>query len=327
MTYKRIVILILALAMIVLIAGCKANTESEGEITDEETTDTVTTLDDGMRETLIYYQTDSGYLVPVMRRIPWEEGIAKAAIRRTMNTPDNQMDMLDMGLQALLPAEAGINGMSISDTGLATLDLNAACMNYTDALRESNMVRGVVDMLTEFPAIDSVQFVFDGEKKESLPYGTRVGNPIEHCDLNPEIGEDTDLGGAKVTVFFHTAGLNQFDYLVPVTRYTAGDAASIETAIGELLRGPKDSAELALAVPDGTVLNEVRTDSDGVTFIDFSNQFNALEDSPYAESMVMRSIMMTAKAFPGVSEVRVTVDGKDYPGSDFYSIPTFANEY
>jgi germination protein M len=326
MTYKRIVILILALAMIALIAGCRANTESEGEITEEPDMETGT-LDDGMRETLIYYQTDSGYLVPVMRRIPWEEGIAKAAIRRTMNTPDNQMDMLDMGLQALLPAEASINGMSINDTGLATLDLNAACMNYTDALRESNMVRGVVDMLTEFPAIDRVQFVFDGETKEELPYGTRVGNPIEHCDLNPEIGEDADVGGAKVTVFFHTAGLSQFDYLVPVTRYTSTDAASIETAITELLRGPKDSTQLALAVPDGTVLNEVRTDSDGVTFIDFSNQFNALEDSPYAESMVMRSIMMTAKAFPGVTDVRVTVDGKDYPGSDFYSIPTFANEY
>lgn len=326
MTYKRIVILILALAMIALIAGCRTNTESEGEITEEPDMETGTP-DDGMRETLIYYQTDSGYLVPVMRRIPWEEGIAKAAIRRTMNTPDNQMDMLDMGLQALLPADAGINGMSISDDGLATLDLNAGCMDYTDALRESNMVRGVVDMLTEFPAIDRVQFVFDGEVKEELPYGTRVGDPIEHCDLNPEIGEDADVDGAKVTVFFHTAGLSQFDYLVPVTRYTSADAASIETAIAELLRGPKDSTQLALAVPDGTVLNEVRTDSDGVTFIDFSNQFNALEDSPYAESMVMRSIMMTAKAFPSVTDVRVTVDGKDYPGSDFYSIPTFANEY
>lgn len=326
MAYKRIIILILALAMIALIAGCKANTESEGDI--PEDTEAVTgELDDGMRETLIYYQTDSGYLVPVMRRIPWEEGIAKAALRKTMNTPDNQMDMLDMGLQPLLPADASINGMSISDEGLATLDLNTACMTYTDALRESNMVRGVVNMLTEFPAIDKVQFVFDGEIKQELPYGTRVAEPIEYCDLNPEVGEDIDVGGAKVTVFFHTAGLNQFDYLVPVTRFTGGNVASIETAIQELLKGPKDNAELAMAIPEGTMLNEVRTDSNGVTFIDFSKQFNALEESPYAESMVMRAIMMTAKAFPGVDDVRVTVEGKEYPGNEFYSIPTFANEY
>lgn len=325
MTFKRIMICVLALAVIFAIAGCKVNTESEGEIEGEPEQET-SQFDDGMRETLIYYQTDSGYLVPVMRRIPWEEGIAKAALRKTMNTPDNQMEMLDMGLEALLPANATVNGMNIEE-GLATLDLNAACMTYADALRESNMVRGVVDMLTEFPAIDEVQFVFDGQVRDTLPYGTKVSAPIEHCDLNPEVGEGIDVGGAKVTVFFHTAGLNQFDYLVPVTRYTLDDTATIETAITELLKGPKDSAELTLAVPEGTVLNEVRTDSDGVTFIDFSNEFEALEQSPYTESMVMRSIMMTAKAFPGITDVYVTVDGKDYPGSDFYSIPTFANEY
>lgn len=326
MTYKRIGIIVLVLAMIVVFAGCKVNTESEPEIEDE-TEQMTTQLEDGMRETLIYYQTDSGYLVPVMRRIPWEDGIAKAALRKTINTPDNQMEMLDMGLEALLPANSSINGMSIDDEGVATLDLNAASMTYTDALRESNMVRGVVNMLTEFPAIAKVQFVFDGEAMETLPFGTRVGEPIEHCDLNPEVGEDVDVGGAKVTVFFATAGLNQFDYLIPVTRYTPEDTATIETAVTELLKGPKDSAELTLAVPEGTVLNEVRTDSDGVTFIDFSNEFSALEDSPYTESMVMRSIMMTAKAFPGVSDVHVTVDGAEYPNSEFYSLPTFANEY
>ena len=33
--------------------------------------------DDNTRETLVYYQNDAGYLVPVMYRITWEEGIAK----------------------------------------------------------------------------------------------------------------------------------------------------------------------------------------------------------------------------------------------------------
>src|SRR5690554_462875 len=44
--------------------------------------------DDGMRKTVLYFQDENGYIVPVMRRIPWEEGIAKVTIRNMIDTSE-----------------------------------------------------------------------------------------------------------------------------------------------------------------------------------------------------------------------------------------------
>ena len=79
--------------------------------------------DSEFRETLLYYQDDNGYLVPVVRKIPWEEGIAKAALNKMMDTSEQQMDFMAMGLRPVLPASTKIIGLSIKD-GLAKLDLS-----------------------------------------------------------------------------------------------------------------------------------------------------------------------------------------------------------
>jgi germination protein M len=118
--------------------------------------------DELIRETIIYYEDDAGYLVPVMRKIPWVEGIAKYTLRMMMDTPEQHEDLLMMGLRPLLPGDTEILGMSIKD-GIAKLDLNEAVLNCKDAAEESNMIQGIVLTLTEFSTIDKVQFLFNGK--------------------------------------------------------------------------------------------------------------------------------------------------------------------
>ncbi len=48
-----------------------------------------------------------------------------------------------MGLQALIPDGTIINGMSIDENGLATVDLSNEALVHIDALSESNMIRGI----------------------------------------------------------------------------------------------------------------------------------------------------------------------------------------
>lgn len=280
----------------------------------------------GTRETLLYFQDDAGYLIPVMRRIPWETGIAKAALRKMMDRPEEQLDLMSMGLRALLPADTEIIGMSISDEGLAKVDFNSAAMEYSDAVSESNMVQGVVLTLCAFPAIDEVQFLFEGKKVDTLKFGTRVGDPIAPQNINWEMGSASNAEGARVTVFFHTTSASQFDYLVPVTRVTNAAAATLQTAIEELLKGPIDNDNLHMNIPEGTELLGIEL-KNGVTCIDFSDEFLALSESIENEEIVLRSIIMTAKQFPEVYDVKITVNGKEYKENSPISLSVFANEY
>ncbi|NLX70054.1 MAG: GerMN domain-containing protein [Clostridiales bacterium] len=326
---KNIALLAIILTLVVLFtAGCKSvKTKEEFEdelpqeiLDDEEAEDEE---DDNSRETLVYYQNDAGYLVPVMRRITWEEGIAKATLRKMIDSPEQQQDLMAMGLKPLLPEGTEILGMSIKD-GLAKLDLNKKAMEFNSAVEESNMVQGVTLTLTDFSTIDRVQFLFEGKIVDTLKYGTDVSKPIEPQDVNLELSSSAGHDGDKVTVFFHSSPDAVFNYIVPVTRIVEDEQVSIETAIRELLRGPRDTG-LNMDIPADTKLLGVQVD-DGVTYINFSKEFEELAQLPQSEAMVLKSIIMTARQFPNVDEVIIMVEGKEYDGGQI-SVSAFANEY
>lgn len=276
------------------------------------------------RETLLYYQDDNGYLVPVIRKIPWEEGIAKAALIKMMDTKDQQMDFMAMGLKPVLPASTVINGLSIKD-GLAKLDLNREVMNMPDAVKENNMVQGIVMTLCEFPAIDSVQFLFDGDVVDTLQHGTDVSKPLKMQDLNLELGTSSKIDGEKVTVFYHSKTDSQYNYLVPVTRISTLNSATLENAIEELLKGPKPDSGLEFDIPLGTRLLGIQMEGSTAN-INLSNEFENLGDYSDNEEIVLRSIYMTAKQFPDVEQVNILVDGNEYKSEDL-TISTFVNQY
>lgn len=330
MFYKKwIIVLVFLLIFSIILSGCgivkkKEIEEPVNDIDDSLDLDTETEDDSQDRETILYYQDDSGYLVPIMRRIEWEEGIAKAALSKLMDTPEQQQEILGMGLKALLPAEAQVNGISIND-GLAKVDFNSKAMEYTDAIAENNMVQGVVRTLTEFPAIERVQLIFDGKLVDSLQFGTKVGEPIEPKTINPELAPDSMGGGAEVTVFFHNTSSSRYEYLVPVTRITSSTLATVETAMEELLKGPKSDGGLHMDIPSDVQILGVQMD-DGITYVNFSKEFDSLKESEN-ESTVLKAITMTAKSFPEVASIQILVEGKEYGDEPFMTTPVFANEY
>ena len=73
------------------------------------------------REATLYYVSDEGYVVPVKKLIPWEEGIAKACLGYITSSSVHDAEAAKLGLRAALPAGTEI-GLSISD-GEARLDL------------------------------------------------------------------------------------------------------------------------------------------------------------------------------------------------------------
>ncbi len=323
--FRKLLILSVVVLIILLAAtGCG------GKDKETDATPTMTNEDEfnglPIRKTLVYYQDDAGYLVPVMRKIPWEEGIAKATIRLMMDTPDQQEDLMTLGLRALLPEDAQILGMNITDDGLATLDLNSAAAEFETAIEEANAIQGLVLTLVEFSTIDKVQFMFDGQIRDTLKYGTKVGEPLEPQDVNLEMSVDGNSNGRKVTVFFQSTSPSDYDYLVPVTRITSSETVTLETALNELLNGPKELSNVYTDIPQGTKLLGVQM-KDGVTYINFSKEFEALGNSKESEALVFKAIIFTAKQFPDVDQVKILVEGDDYEGAPAESKTVFANQF
>lgn len=312
------------LIFIAIFAGCSK--KDEGEVFPEATPPMTDESDELIRETIVYYEDDAGYLVPVMRKIPWVEGIAKYTLRIMMDTPEQQEDLLMMGLRPLLPADTEILGMSIAD-GVAKLDLNEAVLNCEDAAKESNMIQGIVLTLTEFSTIDKVQFMFNGKILDKMPHGTVVKDPIGPTDVNLEMAEDTTAQGATVRVFFQSTSSTLYDYLIPVTRVTSSQNASLETTINELLKGPMDTDNMTIDIPPDTKLLGIQMDG-GVTYINFSKEFNGIANSEDSEAMTIKAIKLSAMQHPEVEKVELLVEGKPYSGTaSLDNEPVFANEW
>ena len=55
--------------------------------------------------TVVYYQDNYGYLVPVMCNVAYQDGIAKATLKMMVQSPENDMNAARLGLRTVLPEE------------------------------------------------------------------------------------------------------------------------------------------------------------------------------------------------------------------------------
>ena len=87
------------LIFIAIFAGCSK--KDEGEVFPETTPPMTDESDELIRETIVYYEDDAGYLVPVMRKIPWVEGIAKYTLPYHDGYPGTTGGFIDDGAAAI----------------------------------------------------------------------------------------------------------------------------------------------------------------------------------------------------------------------------------
>jgi germination protein M len=192
------VVLLAGLALVVLgLGGCG---EKTGEPANAEPQDVAAgTGQTSLRDTLLYYRDGSGYVVPVMRQIPWEEGIGKAALRFLIAGSDEDVALAAQGIYAPLPAGTKVD-LDIND-GLATVDLTFQT-NCATAADESAMVAAVVNTLLEFQTVDRVKLLSGGRKVEKLPLGTSVSEYYTEQIQNVEPAGAPNTGEGKIQLYF-----------------------------------------------------------------------------------------------------------------------------
>lgn len=271
--------------------------------------------------TVVYYQDNYGYLVPVAKKIPLEDGVAKATLGRMVKSLANDMEAARLGLKTVLPEGTRID-LDIPSDKIARIDLSDAVTKLDSAQSESVMVSAIVQTLTEFESVDAVRITVEGQALEKLPNGTAISGDMTRRGVNIESTSLEENAGETVRLYFPS---EDGALLVPVTRMVYG-AGDINTAVLELAKGPRASGQLENALPSGVGLIGVKV-QDGVAIVNFTKDFIEIVEQSDGGRLALRALMLTCSQFEGVGGVKVLVEGEDYdPGLDTMSIPTFIND-
>lgn len=345
--YYRNKLLIPVLAIILVLAiglGLKLRGSKDGEdpdfITDadeieiirsDEDYDFEIADDDSMRETVMYFKDRQNLLVPVMMRIPWEEGIAKRTLSNMIDSPELRESLSSTGLRAIIPQGTKILGMAIDpETGLCKVDFSREVLNVESKEDEENLINGVVYTLTEFPTIDEVQFLVEGEPVSVFTHGTDTSRTFKRENIN--LAGDLTEGTSKVVVYYKGKSEDDnFEYYVPVTIPTLAPVPNMYTALELLFDGPPSELGLTSDIPEGVSFHGVDV-SGGTAYVDISFDYAYPEDVEVVLNGMVRNIGLTLSQFADIEEVELLVDGKtlEEAGLDVYindTIPTFANVY
>lgn len=275
----------------------------------------------GKASTIVYYQDNYGYLVPVMCSVPMQDGIAKATLSMMVQSVGNDMQAARLGLRTVLPENTTID-LDIAD-GLARIDLSREVLELPDAAAETNMIDAIVQTLTEFESVDRVEFLIGGQKREKLTHGTPVSGTFTRRDINLETVEPTlsQLDARPVTLYFPA---DSGSVIVPVTRMVHA-APDVNTAVMELAKGPANAEMLEGVIPPGCGLIDV-TVEDGVAKLNFTGEFVHLVENSDGGRLALKALVLTCTQFDGIKSVEIYVDGRKYDASaGELGVPSFMN--
>lgn len=272
--------------------------------------------------TIVYYQDNYGYLVPVMKRIENQQGIAKATLSLMVSSPRNDMEAARLGLRTVMPEGTQID-LDISG-GAARVDLGKSVTSLPDAEAESNMINAIIQTLTEFETVKKVRFLIDGQEVKQLPHGTSVEGDFTRGMLNPESTVSSLKAKDAQTVMLYFPG-ETGSLIVPVTRMVYG-SADVNTAVLELVKGPSASGPLERILPSDCGLIDVTTDKNGKVTVNFTKEFIRIAENSDGGRQAIKALMLTCAQFPGITGVEIQVEGKPYDtGISTASIPTTVN--
>lgn len=282
-------------------------------------TATTLTEDVEMVSTVCWYEDGDGYLVPVTRQIPMQDGIAKATLSLMVQSSENDLAAARMGLTNVVPEGVSFD-IDISG-GKARVDMSAEALNCASAEEELLMVQGVTAALCGFDTVEEVSFLFDGQKRSKLTHGTDVSGVFTSEMINVEsVATMSSAYADQVQLYFPSASGRM---LVPVTR-TVFSPADLPTAILELAKGPKSDSGLECPLPGDCGVKSVSI-KNGVATIDFTKEFAQIAQQSDGGHQALQAIVFTASQFPGVKQVKITVEGKAYQ-TEPQTVSTWVNQ-
>lgn len=276
-----------------------------GEETYEEAIETVTIPVEEVKMTNItaYYEDENGFVVPVNTKIPWEEGIAKATLRSMVAGNETEKRIAQSGLRGLLPEGTEIRGMSIKD-GLCRVDFSKNILNTSSYEGEENMISAITYTLTEFPAIDKVELLVDGQALSSLTNGYAINTGFERENINLYGSAD----GVNYTVYYKAPDTEVMGHYVPITFSAAKVGSPVAAVLEKLFAGPPENTSLSNNIPVGINLRDVKVAGDSAV-VNLGVEAVNLSEEDYKD---MNSIVVLCLEQYGISDVEFSIEGLSF---------------
>lgn len=295
--------------------------EDDIEIVTSDQEDVEIVEDDGMRRTVLYFKDGNDYIVPVMRKIPWQEGIGKTALSNMVDSTELRQSLEGTGLLPIIPSGTEIYGMTIDeDAGVCKIDFSKEVLSAQTKEEEENLIKGVVYTLTEFPAIKEVKFMVEGQEVDAMTNGTNVASNLTRDNIN-YLGEVAEAS-SDVVVYYKGGGNSDFEYFVPVTVPTMAPVTNVFTALDVLFEGPPEGSGLASDIPSDAQFHGVEI-KDGTAYVDVTLGAESMLTIDGVMDDLVQNIGLTLSEFDEIETVEVLV-GEEAVNT---AVPVFANEY
>lgn len=150
---------------------------------------TTTTIPDADQYVKVYFMIDDvagdgPFIGPVSRKIEPTVEVARAAINLLIEGPTDAEQAGTPAISGGLPEGTKLLGLTIAD-GTARIDLSSEVENIGGTFGETSVLTQLVFTLTQFPTVDDVVLLIEGEEVES--FGSHG------MDISPSLDRDAIL--------------------------------------------------------------------------------------------------------------------------------------
>lgn len=265
-----------------------------------------------VRVGMLYYP-DPGkkFLVPVTRRFPYTDTIARATLEYLIAGPEREKELEFWGLSASIPLYTEIRGISIGDN-VARVDFSASFLSYPPE-EERLILNSILCTLKQFPNIDQVLIMVEGVALDQLPGGTPGKLPLgPECRINLEVSEGLEdyREYTAVKIFFAYLAPGEKIFYVPVTRVLSPRDDPVKASLLELLKGPRRGSGLFSDIPPETKVLALHVE-DNVVIVDFSREILYYGGGLTGEQNVISQVVLTLTEYPEVEKVKILIEGKE----------------
>ena len=118
---------------------------------------------------------DAKWLLPEVFQVKKNDHPARTAMELLAAPPHGS------GMVGLLPKEAKIKGLWVKDE-IAYVDFSEAIAQSAGSTSERLLVAAIVNTLTEFPEVQSVQFLVEGKRRATLQGHVDISEPLSRSE-------------------------------------------------------------------------------------------------------------------------------------------------
>lgn len=277
-------------------------------------------VDEDHTQAIFYYKDSHGYLVPVMRQVPKQEGIAKSVIKALIDNSENRIDLRDLGLSPVLPEGLEFD-LALKEDNLMRINFNDVILSLKSEEEEITVLQAIVYTLTEFETVDKVQVLVNNKVVDTLTNGVEVDKPLTRQNIN-SLNNVIKGEYVRSTFYSYNNTTNNYTYYIPITKNILKAHKDIPSLVEEQININK---ELNNKIPEGFVLESVVVE-DKLVYITIKNEIDTDNDDFIR---FMKAMCLTLGQNSEIDTVKLLIGDKEVEDMEIltFTVPIFANVY